>query len=61
MWVEEKLIPQLGKYHLGEPRSIVVMDNATNHSGVKELIEAPEVRAKLIFLSPYSPELNPIK
>ena len=61
LWVIEKLIPTLGKYHLGQPRSIVVMDNASIHRDVRELIEAPEHGAKLIYLSAYSPELNPIE
>ena len=59
MWVEEKLVPTLGKYALGEPRSVVIMDNATIHAGVRELIEG--AGAKLIYLSAYSPELNPIE
>ena len=58
-WVKEKLVPQLGKYHLSKPRSIVVMDNATIHSNCKDLIEG--AGAKLIYLSAYSPELNPIE
>lgn len=39
----------------------VVMDNASVHKvkGVKELIE--KVGAKVIYLPPYSPELNPIE
>jgi DDE superfamily endonuclease len=59
MWVEEKLIPTLGRYEDSEPRSIVVMDNATIHSRAKEVIEA--AGAKVIFLPPYSPDLNPIE
>ena len=59
MWVKEKLVPYLGNYYLGEPRSVVIMDNATIHAGVKELIEG--AGAKLIYLSAYSPELNPIE
>ena len=35
------------------------MDNATMHAGVKELIGG--AGAKLIHLSAYSPELNPIE
>ena len=59
MWVEEKLVPTLGNYALGEPRSVVIMDNATIHAGVRDLIEG--AGAKLIYLSAYSPELNPIE
>ena len=59
IWVKEKLVPTLGKYHLSKPHSIVVMDNATVHANVKDLIES--AGAKLIYLSAYSPELNPIE
>ena len=59
MWVEERLIPLLGCYERGEPRSIVIMDNATIHSRLEPLIEA--AGAKLIYTAPYSPELNPIE
>ena len=40
---------------------IVIMDNVSFHSaaGVQELIESKG--AKLIYLPPYSPELNPIE
>jgi len=39
----------------------MVMDNASIHRDIRDLIEAPEVGAKLIYLSAYSPELNPIE
>lgn len=44
-----------------KPRNYVVMDNARVHKveGVKELIES--TGAKIIYLPPYSPELNAIE
>lgn len=54
-WVEQFLIKELkfGQY--------VIMDNATFHRSkkTKELIES--VGCKVIFLPPYSPDLNPIE
>lgn len=54
-WVEKSLIKELksGQY--------VVMDNASFHKSqkTKELIES--VGCKVIFLPPYSPDLNPIE
>lgn len=54
-WVEQFLIKEL------KPGQVVVMDNATFHRSQKtrELIES--VGCKLIFLPPYSPDLNPIE
>ena len=50
-----KLVPKLWK------GACIVMDNAQIHLGemVRELIEKAE--AKLIYLSPYSPEFSPIE
>ena len=55
VYVEQGLCPPLS---VGD---IVVMDNLPAHkvSGIKELIEARG--AKLIYLPPYSPDLNPIE
>ena len=54
-WVGQFLIPELksGQY--------VIMDNASFHKSQKtiELIES--VGCKVIFLPPYSPDLNPIE
>lgn len=54
-WVEQFLIKEL------KTGQIVVMDNATFHKSqkTKELIES--VGCRLIFLPPYSPDLNPIE
>lgn len=54
-WVEHCLVPTLSK------ADIVVMDNLPAHKGprVAELIEA--VGAKLRYLPPYSPDMNPIE
>ena len=43
------------------PDDLVVMDNLSSHkvSGIAQAIEA--VGAKVLFLPPYSPDLNPIE
>lgn len=55
VYVEEVLCPTL------EPGDIVVMDNLPAHkvAGIRDLIEA--CGAGLIYLPPYSPDLNPIE
>jgi transposase len=60
-YLEEHLIPVLGKAINQETNSIVVMDNASIHnsSRVREMIEA--TGALLIYTAPYSPEYNPIE
>ena len=54
-YAEQVLAPEL------RPGDIVVMDNLPAHkiSGVREAIE--KVGARLLFLPPYSPDLNPIE
>ena len=60
-WVKTYLCPILGRYELGEPRSVVFLDNATTHMAeeVEEAIN--EVGAIVIYGAPYSPHLNPIE
>jgi transposase len=55
MWIEKMLVPEL------RTGQIVIMDNATFHKSAKtrELIE--EKGCRLVFLPPYSPDLNPIE
>ena len=54
-YIEHVLIPAL------EPGMILVIDNASFHKSKKiiELVEA--AKCKVIFLPPYSPDLNPIE
>jgi transposase len=54
-YVEQFLVPTL------RPGDIVVMDNLSSHKGkpIRQAIRA--AGAKLIFLPPYSPDLNPIE
>lgn len=54
-WIIEKLIPELPKH------SVVIMDNATFHKG-KDMVKALEDAGHtLMYLPPYSPDLNPIE
>jgi transposase len=54
-YLEQCLVPTLS------PGDIVIMDNLSAHkvAGVRELIEAKG--ARLLYLPPYSPDLNPIE
>ena len=54
-WVSQLLLPNLPK------NSVIVMDNATFHKrqDVQELIEDAE--HTILWLPPYSPDLNPIE
>ena len=55
VYVSKCLVPQLGK------GAVVVMDNLPAHKvkAIEPLIEA--VGARVLYLSPYSPEFNPIE
>jgi transposase len=54
-WVEQFLVPEL------RPGDVVVADNLSSHKNAKamKLIEAAGCR--VLFLPPYSPDLNPIE
>ncbi len=54
-YVTHVLVPTL------KPRDIVVLDNLSSHKGeaVRNIIRA--AGARLLFLPPYSPDLNPIE
>ena len=54
-YIEQVLVPTL------KPGDVVIMDNLGSHKGkaVRQAIRA--AGAKLLFLPPYSPDLNPIE
>ena len=54
-WFEQCLIPALPKY------SVIVMDNPSFHRKNKLLALSRASAFRLVFLPPYSPELNPIE
>ena len=54
-WVEQVLVPTLA------PGDIVVMDNLASHKGQAVRNAIRSARAHLLYLPPYSPDLNPIE
>jgi transposase len=54
-WIEQFLVPEL------KPGDIVILDNLSSHKveGVRTAIE--NAGARLLYLPPYSPDLNPIE
>ena len=54
-WVMYDLIPKLPK------NSVVVMDNATFHKGAEMVKALENAGHTLLYLPPYSPDLNPIE
>lgn len=54
-WFENQLLPAL------PPNAVVVMDNASFHRKAQLICAAQKYGFRLIFLPPYSPELNPIE
>ena len=43
------------------PGQIVIMDNASFHKSEKAKEMIKQVKCRVLFLPPYSPELNPIE
>ena len=54
-YVEQALVPTL------KPGDIVIMDNLGSHKGVAVRHALRRAGAKLFFMPPYSPDLNPIE
>lgn len=60
-YIQEYLIPALLPFNGSNPCSVVIMDNASIHH-VNENVQLIEnAQAKVIFLPPYSPDLNPLE
>lgn len=54
-WIKEELIPKLPLH------SVVIMDNASFHKGAQMQEALAEAGHTLLYLPPYSPDLNPIE
>ena len=54
-WLSELLCPLL------DDRHVLIMDNASFHKGSRTAALIRDSGASLLFLPPYSPELNPIE
>ncbi len=54
-YVEQMLVPTLS------PGDIVILDNLASHKGAAARRAIREAGAHLLFLPPYSPDLNPIE
>jgi putative transposase len=54
-WLKTRLCPRLNDHHL------VIMDNAAFHKSPETAQLIKETGATLLFLPPYSPDLNPIE
>ena len=59
-FVKDVLLPHLNPFNGINPRFVVIMDNASIHH-VEKVIDTVENQAgaKLLYLPPYSPDLNP--
>ncbi len=62
LWQLENFVaPQIGNFALGEPRSVLILDNATWHNKVK-VQEIVEARGGIVIWTPVcSPDYNPIE
>lgn len=54
-WVEQDLVPKL------PPQSEVIIDNTTFHKGESMKKALAQAGHTLLYLPPYSPDLNPIE
>lgn len=55
----EELLHYCGKWP--EPKSVLVMDNASFHHSERIEQMCSQAGVKLVYLPPYSPDLNPIE
>jgi transposase len=55
----EQLLQHCGRWP--EPKSVLVMDNASFHHSERVKQMCSDAGVKLLFLPPYSPDLNPIE
>jgi transposase len=54
-WLNKKLLPKL------RPGDVLVMDNAKAHHDIRVQLLCDAAGVRLVYLPPYSPDLNPIE
>lgn len=54
-WVEQFLVPEL------QPGQVVVLDNASFHQSARTQRLIEQAGCRVLFLAPYSPDLNQIE
>ena len=54
-WLEKALLPTLA------PGKVIICDNATFHKGGRIQALVDKAGCRLLYLPPYSPDLNPIE
>lgn len=54
-WLEQILVPQL------KPGQVIILDNASFHKSKTSLAIIQKAECEVLFLPPYSPDLNPIE
>ena len=62
-WQSKQFIAFLRKIREANPgkRIVIILDNFRTHHAKKVRGEAEELNIKLVYLPPYSPDLNPIE
>jgi len=55
VWLKDFLIPEL------KPGQVVIMDNASFHKSQESQELIKKAGCRILFLPPYSPDLNPIE
>ena len=60
-FVRTHLLPHLLPYNGINPHSVVVLDNCSIHHVTEVVKSIQDVGAHVLFLPPYSPDLNPIE
>ena len=60
-FVQTHLLPHLMPYNGINPHSVVVSDNCSIHHVAEVIASIEDVGALVLFLPPYSPDLNPIE
>ena len=60
-FVQTHLLPHLMPYNGINPHSVVVLHNRSIHNVAEVVASIHDVGALVLFLPPYSPDLNPIE